>query len=69
VNPPLRLYMTMPPDGFIAGPGDRAGQELGRDGGRLFNWKDDRMSDVPGPARGMPVPSRGARIRRRRGSR
>jgi dihydrofolate reductase len=44
---PIRLYMSMSLDGFIAGPDDRAGQELGRDGGRLFNWLDDRMS--PGP--------------------
>ena len=34
-------------DGFIAGPDDRPGQELGRDGGRLFNWLDDRESDGP----------------------
>ena len=44
---PVRLYMSMSLDGFIAGPDDRAGQELGRGGGRLFNWLDDRMS--PGP--------------------
>ncbi|MGK5110734.1 dihydrofolate reductase family protein [Geodermatophilus sp. CPCC 205506] len=44
---PIRLYMSMSLDGFIAGPDDRPGQELGRDGGRLFNWLDDRMS--PGP--------------------
>ena len=44
---PIRLYMSMSLDGFIAGPDDRAGQELGRGGGRLFNWLDDRMS--PGP--------------------
>lgn len=37
-----RLYMSMSLDGFIAGPDDRPGQELGRDGGRLFNWLDDR---------------------------
>jgi dihydrofolate reductase len=43
MNAPLRLYMSMSLDGFIAGPDDRAGQELGRDGGRLFNWLDDRM--------------------------
>lgn len=47
MNPPIRLYMTMTLDGFIAGPDDREGQELGRDGGRLFNWLDDRMSDGP----------------------
>jgi dihydrofolate reductase len=39
---PIRLYMSMSLDGFIAGPDDREGQELGRDGGRLFNWLDDR---------------------------
>jgi dihydrofolate reductase len=44
---PIRLYMSMSLDGFIAGPDDRAGQELGRGGGRLFNWLDDRMSDGP----------------------
>jgi dihydrofolate reductase len=47
MNPPIRLYMSMSLDGFIAGPDDRTGQELGRDGGRLFNWQDDRMSDGP----------------------
>jgi dihydrofolate reductase len=45
VNNPIRLYMSMSLDGFIAGPDDRAGQELERDGGRLFNWLDDRESD------------------------
>lgn len=44
---PIRLYMSMSLDGFVAGPDDREGQELGRDGGRLFNWLDDRLS--PGP--------------------
>ena len=44
---PIRLYMSMSLDGFIAGPDDRAGQELGRDGGRLFNWLDDREGDGP----------------------
>lgn len=43
----LVLYMSMSLDGFIAGPDDRVGQELGRDGFRLFNWLDDRMSDGP----------------------
>ncbi|RZS32381.1 dihydrofolate reductase [Herbihabitans rhizosphaerae] len=37
--------MSMSLDGYIAGPDDRPGQELGRDGGRLFNWLDDRMSE------------------------
>ncbi|MEW2253349.1 dihydrofolate reductase family protein [Streptomyces sp. NPDC006975] len=44
---PIRLYMSMSLDGFIAGPDDRPGQELGRDGGRLFDWLDDRESDGP----------------------
>ncbi len=42
----IRLYMSMSLDGYIAGPDDRAGQELGRGGGRLFNWLDDR--NAPG---------------------
>jgi dihydrofolate reductase len=37
--------MSMSLDGFIAGADDRPGQELGRGGGRLFNWLDDRLSD------------------------
>lgn len=43
---PIRLYMSMSLDGFVAGPDDRRGQELGRGGGRLFNWLDDR--NAPG---------------------
>jgi dihydrofolate reductase len=43
----IRLYMSMSLDGFITGPDDREGQELGRNGGRLFNWLDDRMSTGP----------------------
>jgi dihydrofolate reductase len=39
--------MSMSLDRFIAGPDDRPGQELGRDGGRLFDWLDDRESDRP----------------------
>jgi dihydrofolate reductase len=46
-NAPIRLYMSMSLDGFIAGPDDRPGQELGRNGGRLFNWLDERLT--PGP--------------------
>jgi dihydrofolate reductase len=42
-----RLYMSMSLDGYIAGPDDRPGQELGRDGGRLFNWLDDRDGGGP----------------------
>jgi dihydrofolate reductase len=44
---PIRLYMSMSLDGFITGPGDRKGEGLGRNGGRLFNWLDDRMSAGP----------------------
>jgi dihydrofolate reductase len=40
---PTRLYMSMSLDGFIAGPDDQPGQEMGRNGFRLFNWLDDRM--------------------------
>jgi dihydrofolate reductase len=47
VNAPIRLYMSMSLDGFVAGPDDRTGQEMGRGGFRLFNWLDDRMSDGP----------------------
>ncbi|TPG17820.1 dihydrofolate reductase family protein [Pedococcus bigeumensis] len=43
----IRLDMTMSLDGFVAGPEDRPGQEMGRGGFRLFNWLDDRNS--PGP--------------------
>ena len=39
---PIRLYMSMSLDGYITGVDDRLGQGLGRDGGRLFNWLDDR---------------------------
>ncbi|MGW7537677.1 dihydrofolate reductase family protein [Amycolatopsis sp. NPDC054798] len=42
---PVRLYMSVSVDGYIAGPDDRPGQELGRDGFRLFDWLDDRMSE------------------------
>jgi dihydrofolate reductase len=44
VSAPIRLYMSMSLDGYIAGPDDRPGQELGEGGGRLFDWLDDRMS-------------------------
>jgi dihydrofolate reductase len=44
---PVRLYMSMSLDGYIAGPDDRPGQELGRGGGRLFDWLDDRESAGP----------------------
>ncbi|QKV72921.1 dihydrofolate reductase family protein [Amycolatopsis sp. Hca4] len=43
----IRLSMSMSLDGFIAGPDDRPGQELGRGGGRLFDWLDDRHGDGP----------------------
>ena len=44
MNGPIRLYMSMSLDGFVAGPDDRPGQELGIGGGRLFNWLDHRHS-------------------------
>ena len=66
MNPPIRLYMSMSLDGFIAGPDDRAGQELGRDGGRLFNWMDDRMSDGPNGQVFREVLATGALISGRR---
>ncbi len=44
---PVRLYMSMSLDGYVAGPDDRPGQELGRGGGRLFDWLDDRESAGP----------------------
>jgi dihydrofolate reductase len=47
ITSPIRLYMTMSLDGFVAGPQDEPGQELGRGGFRLFNWLDDRHSDGP----------------------
>jgi dihydrofolate reductase len=47
MNGPIRLYMSMSLDGFITGPDDRQGQSLGHNGGRLFNWLDDRMSTGP----------------------
>lgn len=40
---PIRLYMSMSLDGFIAGPDDTTGQEMGQGGFRLFNWLDDRL--------------------------
>ncbi len=46
VNPPIRLYMSMSLDGFITGPDDRAGQELGHDSGRLFNWIRDARTEA-----------------------
>ena len=46
MNGPVRLYMSMSLDGYIAGPDDRPGQELGAGGFRLFNWLDDRESAV-----------------------
>jgi hypothetical protein len=52
VSGPIRLYMSMSLDGFIAGPGDRAGQKLGRNGGRLFNWLRTAPSGL-GPLRAI----------------
>jgi dihydrofolate reductase len=43
----IRLDMTMSLDGFVAGPDDRPGQEMGRGGFRLFNWLDGRHQSGP----------------------
>jgi dihydrofolate reductase len=45
VRTPIRLYMSVSVDGYVAGPDDRPGQELGEGGGRLFDWLDHRMSE------------------------
>ena len=37
------LYMSMSLDGFVTGPNDGPGNELGDGGGRLFNWLDHRL--------------------------
>lgn len=44
---PIRLYMSMSLDGYIAGPEDRPGQELGRGGGRLFNCSTTGSPTAP----------------------
>jgi dihydrofolate reductase len=66
VNAPIRLYMSMSLDRFITGPDDRPGHALGRDGGRLFNWLDDRMSDGPSGQVFRELMSTGAVIAGRR---
>ena len=38
----IRLSMATSLDGFVCGPDDRPGQELGQGGGRLFDWLDER---------------------------
>lgn len=63
---PIRLYMSMSLDGFVTGPDDREGQELGRDGGRLFNWLDDRLSPGHGGQVFRELMSTGAVIAGRR---
>src|SRR4051794_24601407 len=63
---PIRLYMSMSLDGFITGPDDRKGQGLGRNGGRLFNWLDDRMSAGPSGRVFQEALATGAVIARRR---
>lgn len=47
MSAPIRLYMSVSLDGFIAGLDDKPGQEMGARGFRLFNWLDDRFSDGP----------------------
>jgi hypothetical protein len=41
----IRLYMTMPVNGLIAGPRDSVDAPTGIGGFRLFNWRPDD----PGP--------------------
>lgn len=41
------LTMSMSLDGFVTGPDDGPEHPLGRNGGRVFNWLDDRNSDGP----------------------
>jgi dihydrofolate reductase len=41
----LVLFMSMSLDGFVAGPDDRPGQEMGAGGFRLFDWLDDRQGE------------------------
>ncbi|GAA1932900.1 dihydrofolate reductase family protein [Streptomyces durmitorensis] len=53
-------------DGYIAGPDDQPGQELGRAGGRLFNWLDDRESNGPSGQVYREAPATGAVISGRR---
>jgi dihydrofolate reductase len=60
------LYMSMSLDGFVTGPDDRPGQELGLGGGRLFNWLDDRMGDGPSGQVFREAKSTGAVIAGRR---
>lgn len=43
----IRLYMSMSLDGFIAGPDDEPGQEMGRGGFRLFDHWDNREGSGP----------------------
>jgi dihydrofolate reductase len=66
MSAPIRLYMSMSLDGFIAGEDDRPGQELGRDGGRLFDWLDDRHGDGPSGRVYREVLATGALISGRR---
>lgn len=42
------LYMSMSLDGFVTGPNDGPGNELGDGGGGLFRWLDHRLE--PGPS-------------------
>jgi dihydrofolate reductase len=41
----LVLFMSMSLDGYVAGPDDRPGQEMGAGGFRLFDWLDDRHGE------------------------
>ena len=44
---PLRLYMSVSVDGYVAGPDDGVDTPMGVGGFRLFNWLDRRRD--PGP--------------------
>jgi len=65
-NGPVRLDMSMSLDGYVAGPDDRPGQELGAGGFRLFNWLDDRQSTGPTGQVYRKTPATGAVISGRR---
>jgi len=65
-NGPVRLDMSMSLDGYVAGPDDRPGQELGAGGFRLFNWLDDRQSTGPTGQVYRETPATGAVISGRR---
>src|SRR5437868_6790123 len=44
----IRLYMSMPVDGYVAGPNDSFADPMGIGGVRVFDWLDRRND--PGPS-------------------